>query len=192
MSNQNREFFMNVHIETTESVVSELTGELLSFVTEITEVNALAGEPNYLKLYIEDLGLLKRLSDGEINVLLGIATVSEYSGEVHLPLLIKQRIANSAEVKIQTINNIIAKLISKDVIKRIGTTVYILNPDLFAKEKWRDIREQRKTFQSITTYNQNGTRTIEIRIVEPTQATETLAPADSSHNDDTMNQHAVK
>lgn len=192
MSNQNREFFMNVHIETTESVVSELTGELLSFVTEITEVNALAGEPNYLKLYIEDLGLLKRLSDGEINVLLGIATVSEYSGEVHLPLLIKQRIANSAEVKIQTINNIIAKLISKDVIKRIGTTVYILNPDLFAKEKWRDIREQRKTFQSIITYNQNGTRTIEIRIVEPTQATETLAPADSSHNDDTMNQHAVK
>lgn len=192
MSNQNREFFMNVHIETTESVVSELTGELLSFVTEITEVNALAGEPNYLKLYIEDLGLLKRLSDGEINVLLGIATVSEYSGEVHLPLLIKQRIANSAEVKIQTINNIIAKLISKDVIKRIGTTVYILNPDLFAKEKWRDIREQRKTFQSITTYNQNGTRTIEIRIVEPTQTTETLAPADSSHNDDTMNQHAVK
>ena len=183
---------MNVDIETTESVVNELTGELLSFVTEITEVNALAVEPNYMKLYIEDLGLLKRLSDGEINVLLGIATVSEYSGEVHLPLLIKQRIANSAEVKIQTINNIIAKLISKDVIKRIGTTVYILNPDLFAKEKWRDIREQRKTFQSIITYNQNGTRTIEIRIVEPTQATETLAPADSSHNDDTMNQHAVK
>ena len=95
MSNQNREFFMNVHIETTESVVSELTGELLSFVTEITEVNALAGEPNYLKLYIEDLGLLKRLSDGEINVLLGIATVSEYSGEVHLPLLIKQRITKA-------------------------------------------------------------------------------------------------
>lgn len=183
---------MNVHIETTESFVNELTGELLPFVTEITEVNALPVEPNYLKLYIEDLGLLKRLSDGEINILLGIAAVSEYSGEVHLPLLIKQRIANSAGVKIQTINNIIAKLINKDVIKRIGTTVYILNPDLFAKGKWRDIREQRKTFQSITTYNQNGTRTIEIRIVEPTQATETLAPADSSHNDDTMNQHAVK
>lgn len=157
---------MNVHIEKTESLTNELTGELLSLTKEVTDINTIPVEPNYLKLYIEDLGLLKKLSGSEINILLYVAAQADYSGEVHLPLLVKGRVAESVGVKVQAVNNAIVKLSAKGLIKRIGTSVYILNPDLFAKGKWRDIREQRKAFQSITTYTPDGKKQTETRIIE--------------------------
>jgi len=57
-------------------------------------------------------------------------------------------------------------LTAKGILKRLGTAVYILNPDLFARGKWREIRERRKAFQSVTTYYPNGEKTIETNLIE--------------------------
>lgn len=157
---------MSIHIEKTESVVNDLTGELLSMTTETTDVNTVPVEPNYLKLYIDDLGLLNKLSGGETRALIQIAAIANYDGEMVLPLAIKKRIAEKAGVKVNSISDTLTKLINKGIIKRLDPTLYVLNPDLFAKGKWRDIREQRKAFQSITTYKPDGTKKTETRIVD--------------------------
>lgn len=158
---------MTIHIEKTESVVNDLTGELLSLTTEITDINTAPTEPNYLKLYIDDLGLLNKLSGGETRALIHIAAIANYDGEVVLPLVIKKRIAENSGIKVQSISDILTKLIKKGILKRIDKTLYLLNPDLFAKGKWREIREQRKAFQSITTYLPSGEKTVETKIIEP-------------------------
>lgn len=157
---------MTTHIEETHRVVDDLTGELLSMTTATTDINTVPTEPNYLKLYIDDLGLLNKLSGGETRALIHIAAIANYDGEVILPLLIKKRIAEKAGVKTQAISDTIVKLINKGILKRLGTMVYILNPDLFARGKWREIRERRKTFQSITTYTPDGKRTIETKMID--------------------------
>jgi len=157
---------MTIHIEETHRVMNDLTGELLSMTTATTDINTVPTEPNYLKLYIDDLGLLNKLSGGETRALIHIAAIANYDGEIVLPLVIKKRIAEKACVKVQAISDTIVKLIKKGILKRVDKTLYLLNPDLFAKGKWRDIREQRKTFQSITTYLPNGQRQIETRIVD--------------------------
>lgn len=167
---------MTIHLEETHRVVNDLTGELLSMTTATTDINTVPTEPNYLKLYVDDLGLLNKLSGGETRALIHIAAIANYDGEVVLPLLIKKRIAEKAGVKAQAISDTIVKLISKGILKRIGAAVYMLNPDLFARGKWRVIREQRKAFQSITTYYPDGVKKTMTQIVEePSPTGETIA-----------------
>jgi len=157
---------MAIHIEKIESVVNDLTGELLSLTTEVTDINTVPTEPNYLKLYVDDLGLLNKLSGCEVISLIHIAALANYDGQVSLPLLVKQSIAEKAGVKIQAVNNATVKLTRKGILKRLGTAVYILNPDLFARGKWREIRERRKAFQSVTTYLPNGEKVVETRMLD--------------------------
>jgi hypothetical protein len=157
---------MTIHIEKIESTVNDLTGELLSLTTEITDISTAPAEPNYLKLYVDDLGLLNKLSGGETRALIHIAALANYDGEIVLPLVIKKRVAEKSGVKVQSISDILTKLISKGILKRIDKTLYLLNPDLFARGKWREIRERRKAFQSITTYLPDGNKIIETNMIE--------------------------
>jgi hypothetical protein len=157
---------MSTHIEKIETITNDITGELLSITKEVTDINQLPAEPNYLKLYIDDLGLLNKLSGGETRALLQIAAIANYEGEVVLPLAIKKRIAEKAGVKVNSISDTITKLIAKGILKRVDMTLYILNPELFAKGKWKDIREQRKIFQAITTYYPTGKKVTETVILE--------------------------
>ena len=43
----------------------------------------------------------------------------------------------------QTISNALSKLTKADILKRIETGVYALNPHLFGKGDWRDIEKLR-------------------------------------------------
>ena len=97
---------MAIHIEETHRVMNDLTGELLSMTTATTDINTVPTEPNYLKLYIDDLGLLTKLSGGETRVLIHIAALASYEGEIVLPLVIKKRIAEKAGVKVQSTSDI--------------------------------------------------------------------------------------
>lgn len=157
---------MTIHIEKIETLVDELTGEVLAATTTTTDINTVPTEPNYLKLYIDDLGLLNKLSGGETRALIHIAAIANYDGEVVLPLGIKKRIAENAGVKVQSISDMLTKLINKGILKRVDSTIYLLNPDLFARGKWREIRERRKAFQSITTYLPDGNKIVVTNMID--------------------------
>jgi hypothetical protein len=153
--------------EKTNSVIDKLTGELLSHTTEIETTATIPVEPNYIKLYIDDLGLLNKLSGNETRALIRIASRANYDGCVNLPLYEKEGIGRETGMKLQAVNNAIVKLTAKGILKRLRTATYTLNPDLFARGKWRDIREQRKAFQSITTYYPDGKKVTQTQAVEP-------------------------
>jgi hypothetical protein len=44
--------------------------------------------------------------------------------------------------------------------------LYELNPDYFAKGKWREIRERRKAFYTTITYTPDGQRTVKTDLID--------------------------
>lgn len=125
-------------------------------------------EPEYIKLYIRDLGGLCGLTAGETKILLQIAGMTNHHGVIALPAGIKSIIANNVGYKQAVINNALTKFCNPNinVMKRTGVGVYELNPDYFARGKWHEIKERRKAFYAKTTYSPDGVRTIETGVIE--------------------------
>jgi hypothetical protein len=157
---------MGAAIETRERIIDQLTGELLSDKTNVVNINKMPDEPAYIKFYIDDLSLLNKLTAGETRILLYVTSTANYQGEVLLPLAIKKRIAFNADLSIQAVSNAITKFCVKNILKRLDTGLYELNPELFARGKWREIRERRKAFYTKITYTPDGQRTVETDFVE--------------------------
>ena len=167
---------MNSYIETREQLVDSLTGELLRDETTYSQTNFAASEPAYIKLYIEDLGNLCHLTAGETKILLQIAALANYNGIVALPAGIKAEVAAVVGCKPPVVNNALTSFCNQGVLKRTAVGVYELNPDYFARGKWREIRERRKEFYTTTTYRRDGTKEVETNIIEslPTDVSSAL------------------
>jgi hypothetical protein len=122
--------------------------------------------PEFALSNTTDLGNLFRLPVGTTGVLMCIATMVDYQGVVVLNSYFKEAIAVRLNAKtgkngkpsISVVNKAITDLLTKDIINRIGNSTYKLNPNLFARGKWRDIYEQRKAFKMTITYthDENG------------------------------------
>ena len=157
---------MSISIEQREHVIDNNTGELLSDKTNIIDMYKMPSEPAYIKLYIDDLSGLQSLTAGETQILLYVAACSNYQGEVLLPTGIKKRIAKTINCSEGAVNNAVNLFCKKQILKKSGGGLYELNPDYFARGKWREIRERRKAFQSITTYLPNGNKIVETNMID--------------------------
>lgn len=157
---------MATKLQRTERQIDTLTGEVLYDRTNVIDITKMPEEPSYIKFYIDDLSLINKLTAGETKILLYVAASASYQGEALLPLVIKKRIATNAELSVQAVNNAITKFCNKGILKRLDTGLYELNPDLFARGKWREIRERRRAFYTKITYQPNGEKTIETDVVE--------------------------
>ena len=64
-------------------------------------------------------------------------------------------------------------MIKAEVISRVGDAgsgIYMLNPNLFARGKWSDIYQQRKSFKMTITYKDDGKDGIREIITEQSEA----------------------
>ncbi|MEI7795607.1 MAG: replication/maintenance protein RepL [Methylococcaceae bacterium] len=146
--------------------IDKHTGEITLDEVVLTDISGLAAEPAYVKLYIDDLGRLCNLTDGQRSILLYVAACVDYSGFVLLPTGQKERIAKSAGCSISAINNAITHFCKNNILRKEGGGLYELNPDYFARGKWREIRERRKEFYTKTTYRRDGTKEVETNVIE--------------------------
>jgi len=157
---------MSKSIETRQQIIDNNTGELLHDTTNIIDIHHMTAEPAYIKLYIDDLGLLSRLSAGESQILIYVAACADYKGMVALPTGIKTRIVKTIGCSDSAVNNAVNKFCKENILRKEGGGLYELNPDYFARGKWREIRERRKDFQTKITYRRDGTRMIETNTIE--------------------------
>ncbi len=148
-----------VHIDT-------ITGEVIHDRTNVIDFTSVPNEPDYIKLYINDLGKLCDLSDGQRTILLYIAACVGYDGLVLLPVGQKARIAKSAKCSVSAVNNAVNFFCKADILKKQAGGLYELNPDYFARGKWREIRERRKAFYTKITYSPDGERTVKTDVVD--------------------------
>ena len=146
--------------------VDRQTGEITLDEVVHAEVSALVAEPAYIKLYIDDLGRLCNLTDGQRSILLYVAACVNYYGFVLLPTGQKARIAKSASCSISAVNNAVNFFCKNNIRRKEGGGLYELNPDFFARGKWREIRERRKEFYTTTTYRRDRTKEVQTNIIE--------------------------
>ena len=156
-------------VERVETIVDGLTGELLSEQRNVIAFNPMPPEPAYVKLYIEDLGKLLDLQSGHRDILLHVAANVAYDGLVSMTTLRKNRIAAVLNCSIRSIDNAITEFVKREILTRVGRAEYELNPHLFAKGSWKDIRERRLKFTAKITYSSEQGRTIET-VVEAVEA----------------------
>jgi hypothetical protein len=152
--------------EKTTMMIDKSTGEVLHNQTLVEYETKLPSEPPYIKLYTTDLGNLFRLPAGTTGVLMCLVSMADYGGIIALNKYLKDSIAERMNAKPSKngkpsnsiVNKAITELLNKEIITRIGSGTYQLNPNLFARGKWRDIYEQRKAFKVTITYShdENG------------------------------------
>ena len=142
--------------EKTARHINDITGEMMNSSTIISYESKLPNEPAYIKLYIEDIGRLCDLTRGEIRVLVKLVARIGYDGKVLLLLGVKRTISEELDCSLSAVSNALTALTNSGIITRIDGGVYGLNPNLFARGKWRDIYEQRKPLRITIDYNDDG------------------------------------
>lgn len=113
-------------------------------------------EVAYIKQYVEAIGCLCDLTRGEIRVLVQLVARVGYDGKVLLPLGVKRTISEELECSLSAVSNALTALTNSGIITRIDGGVYGLNPNYFARGKWRDIYEQRKSLRITIAYTDDG------------------------------------
>lgn len=137
VDNQKKKVFKEV---TTSSVNTE-TGEVNQVVN--VKESFVSREPDYIKLYIEDLTKLNDLPKSTNDLLYSLLKRMNYDNEIILVVHNKKRIAKELNLKLNTIDQNLMKLTDKGILSRVATGVYIANPYIFGRGKWEDIRELR-------------------------------------------------
>ena len=128
-------------------------------------------EPPFIKLYIQDLLYLSDMPKGLTNVTYALASRSTYANPrnneeglmIILNPYIKEQICKECNYKnVRSLNNDITKLVKGNIIKRLGTSTFQLNPYIFGKGEWKDIDNIRMTWG----YNDVAGRTFAETLIE--------------------------
>lgn len=128
--------------ETIEKVLDTSTGEILEerFVQQVYQDK----EPNYVKLYIDNLILINGLPKGTTDTIMELLKYMSYENTIVLNSYIKKEIAESLGFKtVQSLDNNINKLVKKGILHRIGRGTFRANAFLFGKGDWNDIKQIR-------------------------------------------------
>ena len=143
-----------------EQSVDSVTGEILQKTSIKTSM--IESEPSFVKLYIDDILKLKDVPKASNDVLNILVANMSYGNVVVMIKPIKDLIAEETGLKLNTINKAISNLHEAGILIRKNRGVYLVDPNLFAKGKWSDIKKLRLTID----YNADGTKEINSDAVE--------------------------
>jgi len=133
----------NIYLHET-TTLDKATGEVetLSRVT----TSKIEREDSFVKLYVARLSDLKNLQHSCCNVLWELVKRVDYTGNVCITAGLKRIIATDLGMNPNSVTNAITKLVSSNILHRIDTGMYLLNPHYFAKGSWYEVQKQRIDF----------------------------------------------
>jgi hypothetical protein len=122
--------------ETTHTIDSQ-DGEILR--SEIITRKRVSAD-KFVQLYLDDFGALMGIEgEGEYRLILWCAKNMNYdTNEVIIVNALKKRIAAECDLSPYTINNAVSALVTKNLLLRKDTSIYMLNPNYFFKGKIDD------------------------------------------------------
>lgn len=143
-----------IHLQTVEHLETDSDGVVTSQFQ--TNVSSFEREPAYVKVYLDDIGRLNGLEPAEQKLINELVFNMGYNNVVPSYKPVKEVIAKRIGVSLSTINNCIQSLYKKGVLIRKARGFYIMDPNIFGRGSWRDIKKIRMTID----YNDDGTKTI--------------------------------
>lgn len=117
-------------------------------------------EPEFIKLYLQDLGAILDVPAGPQAVLLALVRKLDWEGMITLSPAARTRIADSLKIKPHTLANYITTLCDKNILRRAGRGEYEMNPHLMAKGDWNEVMKRRAGFRLTVVYSRDGTKTV--------------------------------
>lgn len=125
-------------------VVDVNTGEIMDSQMETVSYSQ---EPDFVKMYIDDLSYLHGLTSANNSVLHSLLSKMNYDNEIILVSKVKDEMANKIGLMKNTFEHGIGVLVKKGILIKKGNNYYIVNPFLFARGSWKDIRSIRMTIK---------------------------------------------
>lgn len=154
---------MQIVYSETNRIVNHETGEVTQTVDN--KVVRLNQEPDFIKVYLQDINKIFELSKGCTPALYEILKKMNYEGHITLNKYIKEICAKNAGMTLNSFNNCITDLTKKDILKRLAQGVYIANPNIFGKGSWTEISKQREFYLTIK-YTKEGKSIVQSNIQE--------------------------
>jgi len=131
----------------TEVKVDLETGKAIESTEQRERTVKVEQEPNFIKLYLQDICKLNDIPKTGSKLLNELLKYTSYDNKILLPSAIKKEIAKKLDTTVGTLDNALSKLTKKEILRREGTGVYILNPFFFGKGKWTDIKKIRAEWE---------------------------------------------
>lgn len=126
--------------ESTREIVDQ-NGHTITKTSEKTKY--VSREPDYIKLYLDNILYLKDLPKGMNTVLYGLLKRMGYDNQLVLNAALKRQIAEEIGMTVKSIDNSIAKFVKGEILLRKDRGLYTVNPHLFGRGEWRNISEIR-------------------------------------------------
>lgn len=147
---QNRNLQRKVYEE--DVLIVEKDGEAISEINK--KVVYATKEPEYIKLYLDCIMVLKGLKKGlspmliELTKYMSYADVNSLGGGqvIFLNKALKELIAKNLNVTIKRVEQGITLFVKTGILKRIAVSTYQVNPNIFGKGDWVNIKNIRATF----------------------------------------------
>jgi len=128
-----------------------------SFVDKST--GEITKEPDFVKLYISDMCKVKGLNSGQVKIFNFMLSNMNWHNVVAYGPNTKAMFLKENEMKNQTFNNNVSKLISAMLIERIGRGEFRVNKKYAVKVDWGKVQN----IKWETTYSESGkTETVTI------------------------------
>lgn len=145
-----------IYRESVENIVDKETGEITTQKT--VKESFVDREPDYVKLYLQDIAKLNELSKSTSSLMFEILKYMNYDNEVYLMSRNKNKIAEKLNIKTNTIDKALMTLRKKNILENLDRSVYRFNPYLFGRGKWQDIKKIRLE----VTYTNNGREMVSV------------------------------
>lgn len=155
MGNSSQKKNIVTFVEKTETLNHE-TGEMTA--SEKTTKMRFSVEPSYVKLYLDCLLTFKNLSTSLNPILLETLKFMRYASPdfkyggqtINITMGIKEEIAFNTKVTVGRVNQALGDFVKTGVFKRLRNGTFQVNPNLFGKGDWKDIKSLRSTFDFST------------------------------------------
>jgi hypothetical protein len=132
-------------------------------------------EDGFVKLYIKDIGRIMGITKTQGTILFHLLKSMSYGNIIPMFMAVKKEISNQTGLNINTINKAVQEFSNMGLLIRKDRGLYIADPELFGKGKFRDIEKLRLTID----YDENGKK---INTERYDKLTKQLDMKDPDHN----------
>lgn len=116
-------------------------------------------EPDFVKLYLNDITRLYDLPRSTNKILLELLTFMQYDNIIALGKYRKTEIAKKLNITTGTLANALTKFIEQGILQKKSPSEFLVNPYIFGRGKWKDIKAIRLSIS----YDSKGKRMTVIR-----------------------------
>ena len=133
----------SVSYQQNKMIIDGTSGEILE--EEKTVQFKVEQEPDFVKLYLRDLSLVIGLPSTAQDIMHLLLRFMTYDNRIILNSAIRKEISENLKVKPNTLAHRLADLCSANIMLKKDTNLYMVNPYLFGRGKWEDIKKLRLT-----------------------------------------------